>query len=150
MKEFEVHHEILVHAPQQKVFEVWTDFEHWAELYPEVYDSVKVQRSGNEVKTEEVIKTIAGKQEAATRTTLEPPSRYQREFTGGNMEGSTRTTLFEPAEGGTLVKTSMQVKLGGMAAMLIGDLAETLFLKSIDKLSRAHAVMAEEKPKDET
>jgi hypothetical protein len=37
----------------------------------------------------------------------------------------------------------MQVKLGGMVAMLIGDLAETLFLKNIEKLSQSHARVAE-------
>jgi len=143
MKQFQVLHEILVKAPVEKVFLVWSDFEHFAELYPEVYDSVTGYRQGNIVDTEEVIKTIAGKQQAAIHTLLEPPHRYIREFRGGAMEGSVRTTTFEPASDGTVVKTHMDVKLGGMAAMLIGDLAETLFTKNLDKLSKAHAAIAE-------
>ena len=143
MKEFDVTHEIFVRAPIGKTFEVWTDFEHWPELYPETYESVKVQREGNRVLTEEVIKTIAGKQQATIETILESPNRYTRHFKAGAMEGSVRTTTLESTAGGTLVKTHMQVKLGGMAAMLIGDLAQTLFEKNIDKLSRAHAQVAE-------
>ncbi len=143
MKQFQVDHEIQVKAPVEKVFQVWSDFEHFAELYPEVYDRVIATRHGNVVDTEEVIKTIAGKQQATIHTTLDPPRRYVREFQAGAMEGSVRTTTFEAASDGTLVKTHMDVKLGGMAAMLIGDLAETLFTKNLDKLSKAHAAIAE-------
>ena len=143
MKEFELHHEILVKASAKKVFEVWTDFEHWPELYPETYESVKVQREGNRVLTEEVIKTMAGKQQATIETVLEPPHRYVRYFKDGPMEGSIRTTSLETSNDGTLVKTHMQVKLGGMVAMLLGDLAEMLFQKNIDKLSQSHARVAE-------
>ena len=148
MKNFEINHEITVKAAREKTFEVWTDFEHWPELYPDVYESVKVSKEGDRIITEEVIKTIAGKQEARIETRLEPPHRYHRRFLSGNMEGSTRTTTFEEAPEGTLVKTHMNVQLGGMAAMLIGDLAETLFLKNIDKLSKAHAAIAEGKTSD--
>ena len=143
MKEFELHHEILVKASAKTVFEVWTDFEHWPELYPETYESVKVQREGNRVLTEEVIKTMAGKQQATIETVLEPPHRYVRYFKDGPMEGSIRTTSLETSNDGTLVKTHMQVKLGGMVAMLLGDLAEMLFQKNIDKLSQSHARVAE-------
>jgi len=59
------------------------------------------------------------------------------------MEGSIRTTSLETSNDGTLVKTHMQVKLGGMVAMLLGDLAEMLFQKNIDKLSQSHARVAE-------
>ncbi|HEY4490996.1 MAG TPA: SRPBCC family protein [Acidobacteriota bacterium] len=143
MKEFEINHEILVKAPIEKVFEVWTDFEHWSELYPETYESVKVQREGNQVLTEETIKTMAGKQQATIETVLEPPHRYTRYFKEGPMEGSVRTTTLEPSPEGTMIKTHMKVKLGGMIATLIGDLAETLFEKNIEKLSRSHARVAE-------
>lgn len=143
MKQFEFHHEIFVKAPAEKVFGVWTDFEHWPELYPETYDAVKAQREGNRVLTEETIKTMAGKQQATIETILEPPLRYTRHFKAGSMEGSIRTTSLESSNDGTLVKTHMQVKLGGMAAMLLGDLAETLFQKNIEKLSQAHARVAE-------
>ena len=144
MKEFEVNHEISVKAPVERVFHVWTDFEHWADLYPEVYDSMKVNRQGNTVITEEIIKTIAGKQQAVIHTVLAPPHRYDRNFTEGAMAGTIRITTFEPTPEGTLVKTHMNVKLAGMVATLIGDLAETLFEKNIDKLSQAHAHVAEE------
>lgn len=143
MKQFQVDHEIMVKAPVEKVFQVWSDFERFAELYPEVYDSVTATRQGNVIDTDEVIKTIAGKQQATIHTILEPPHRYIREFLAGAMEGSVRTTTFESAAEGTIVKTHMDVKLGGMAAMLIGDLAETLFTKNLDKLSKAHAAIAE-------
>lgn len=143
MKEFEIHHEILVKAPIEKVFEVWTDFEHWPELYPETYETVKVQREGNRVLTEETIKTMAGKQQATIETVLEPPHRYTRYFKDGPMEGTIRATNLEGTADGTVVNTRMQVKLGGMIAMLIGDLAETLFQKNIEKLSRSHARVAE-------
>lgn len=143
MKEFELNHEIFVKASAKKVFEVWTDFEHWPQLYPETYESVKVQREGNRVMTEEVIKTMAGKQQATIETVLEPPHRYIRYFKDGPMEGSIRTTSLETSNDGTLVKTQMQVKLGGMVAMLLGDLAEMLFQKNIEKLSQSHARVAE-------
>ena len=146
MKEFELHHEIFVKASAQKVFGVWTDFEHWPELYPETYERVKAQREGNRVLTEEVIKTMAGKQEATIETVLEPPNRYIRYFKGGPMEGSIRTTSLETSNDGTVVKTHMQVKLGGMVAMLLGDLAEMLFQKNIEKLSQSHARVAEAAP----
>jgi uncharacterized membrane protein len=143
VKTFEVNHEIVVKAPVQKTFDVWTDFEHWPELYPDVYDTVKVTREGDLIVTDEIIKTIAGKQDAKIETKLESPNRYERRFVAGNMEGTTRTTTFEETPEGTLVKTHMNVQLGGVAAMLIGDLAETIFLKNIDKLSKAHARVAE-------
>ena len=143
MKEFQLNHEIFVKASVEKVFEVWTDFEHWPQLYPETYESVKVQREGNQVKTEEVIKTMAGKQQATIETVLEPPHRYIRYFKDGPMEGTVRTTTLEASNDGTLVKTQMQVKLGGMVATLLGDLAETLFQKNLDKLSQSHARIAE-------
>jgi carbon monoxide dehydrogenase subunit G len=93
--------------------------------------------------TEEVIKTMAGKQQATIETVLEPPHRYIRYFKDGPMEGSIRTTSLETSNDGTLVKTQMQVKLGGMVAMLLGDLAEMLFQKNIEKLSQSHARVAE-------
>lgn len=143
MKTFDLNHEIIVKASPEKTFEVWTDFEHFPELYPDVYDSLKLTKETDSIVTDEVIKTIAGKQEARIRTKLEPPHRYSREFLSGSMEGSSRITTFESVPEGTLVKTYMDVKLGGMAAMLLGDLAETLFLKNVEKLSRAHAKIAE-------
>ena len=93
--------------------------------------------------TEEVIKTMAGKQQATIETVLEPPNRYVRYFKGGPMEGSIRTTSIETSNDGTLVKTKMQVKVGGMVATLLGGLAETLFQKNIEKLSQSHARVAE-------
>src|ERR1044071_3328033 len=144
MKTFHVHHDILVKAPIEKTFAVWTDFEHWAELYPEVYVSVEVERNGNTVNTKEVIKSVAGKQSAGIRTELNPTASYRRDFVDGAMEGSVRSTTFETTPDGTLVKTDMDVKLAGMVAMLIGDLAETLFTKNIEKLSNAHARVAEQ------
>jgi carbon monoxide dehydrogenase subunit G len=144
MKTFELDHEILVKAPLEKTFSVWTDFENWPRLYPEVYDSVTLRKENDLIVSDEVIKSIAGKQNATIQTKLEPPNRYHREFKSGAMEGSERTTTFESTPEGTLVKTHMNVKLGGMIATMIGDLAETLFYKNIEKLSRAHARVAEE------
>lgn len=143
MNTFEINHEILVKAPLERTFSVWTDFEHWPQLYPDVYESVKIRKENDLIVTEEVIKTIAGKQNATIHTKLEPPARYHREFKDGSMEGSVRTTTLESTPEGTLVKTHMTVKLGGMVATMIGDLAETLFYKNLDKLSRAHARVAE-------
>lgn len=143
MNTFELNHEILVKAPLEKTFSVWTDFEHWPQLYPDVYDSVKLRKENDVIITEEVIKSIAGKQNATIQTKLEPPNGYYRLFTSGAMEGSERTTTFQTTPEGTLVKTHMNVKLGGMIATMIGDLAETLFLKNLEKLSRAHARVAE-------
>jgi carbon monoxide dehydrogenase subunit G len=146
MKTFEVNHQILVKAPIERVFQVWTDFEHWPQLYPDTYESVSLRKEGDVLVTEEVIKTIAGKQKATLHTRLEPPHRYTRDFTDGAMEGSQRVTTLETTAEGTLVKTTMNVKLGGMIATMIGDLAETLFLKNLEKLSRSHARVAENKP----
>ena len=143
MKTFEVKHEILVKAPIERVFEIWTDFENWPQLYPDTYESVTLRREGDVIVTEEVLKTIAGKQKATLHTRLYAPHRYTRDFMDGAMEGSQRLTTLEATPEGTLVKTHMNVKLGGMIAAMIGDLAETLFLKNLEKLSRAHARVAE-------
>ena len=111
-----------VHASQDKIFSLITDFEKLPSRFPSRYRSVKViERSGNSVTVEEDV-TFAGREiHQITRHTLEPKRFLRSEV----MDGDTKGTIIEitldpedPDPANTRVSVNADFKLGKLGSVL--------------------------------
>jgi ribosome-associated toxin RatA of RatAB toxin-antitoxin module len=129
---------IVIDAPVEKVFQVITDYDHYAEFLPEVRRIHTSDRKGNEVKVHyelEVMKTI--------RYTLKmqehAPARVQWSFVEGEfMKDNRGSWTLEPAgEGKTRATYAIEMKFGALVPnAIVKVLVETSLPKMLDAFKK--------------
>jgi coenzyme Q-binding protein COQ10 len=111
---------IVIDAPMEKVFQIITDYEKYAEFLPEARETKVLSRSGNAAKvqyTVEVMKKI--------KYTLEmresPPDRVEWSFVEGEfMKDNQGHWKLEPAgEGKTKATYNIEMRLGALVPKAI-------------------------------
>ncbi len=124
-----------VNAPQEKIFELITDFEKLPSRFPNRYRSLKVlQRSGNTVTVEEDI-TAAGREiHQVTRHLLEPSRQLKSEVVEGDTKGTLVVITLEPESSErTKVSVDADLKLGKLGSML-GILAKGKIKEGLERM----------------
>jgi ribosome-associated toxin RatA of RatAB toxin-antitoxin module len=112
-----------VHAPQDKIFSLITDFEKLPSRFPSRYRSLKViERSENSVTVEEDV-TVAGREiHQITRHTFEPNRLLRSEVIDGDTKGTLVEITLETEEDSSFANTKVSVdadfKLGKLGSVL--------------------------------
>lgn len=114
-----------VHASQDKIFALITDFEKLPSRFPNRYRSIKIiERSGNTVAVEEDV-TFAGREiHQITRHTLEPKHFLRSEVMDGDTKGTIIELTLDPegedpaGAANTRVSVNADLKLGKLGSVL--------------------------------
>jgi ribosome-associated toxin RatA of RatAB toxin-antitoxin module len=111
-----------VHASQDKIFSLITDFEKLPSRFPSRYRSIKViERSGNSVTVEEDV-TVGGREiHQIARHMFEPKHFLRSEVIDGDTKGSiVEITLKseDPCPDNTRVSVNADLKLGKLGSVL--------------------------------
>ncbi len=111
-----------VHASQDKIFSLITDFEKLPSRFPSRYRSIKViERSGNSVTVEEDV-TVGGREiHQIARHMFEPKHFLRSEVIDGDTKGSiVEITLKseDPGPDNTRVSVNADLKLGKLGSVL--------------------------------
>jgi ribosome-associated toxin RatA of RatAB toxin-antitoxin module len=111
-----------VHASQDKIFSLITDFEKLPSRFPNRYRSLKViERSENSVTVEEDV-TVAGREiHQITRHTFEPKRFLRSEVIDGDTKGTIVEITLDPKDSGsanTKVSVDANFKLGRLGSVL--------------------------------
>ena len=111
-----------VHASQDKIFSLITDFEYLPSRFPNRYRSLKViERSENSVTVEEDV-TVAGREiHQITRHTFEPQRFLRSEVVDGDTRGTIVEIILDPADSGSIntkVSVNADFKLGRLGSVL--------------------------------
>jgi ribosome-associated toxin RatA of RatAB toxin-antitoxin module len=111
-----------VHASQDKIFSLITDFEKLPSRFPSRYRSLKViERSENSVTVEEDV-TVAGREiHQVTRHTFEPKRLLRSEVIDGDTKGTIVEITLDPEDSGsanTKVSVDANFKLGKLGSVL--------------------------------
>lgn len=113
-----------VHASQDKIFVLITDFEKLPSRFPNRYRSIKIiDRSGNSVTVEEDV-TFAGREiHQITRHTLEPKHFLRSEVMDGDTKGTIIEITLDPegdpdSASTTKVSVNADLKLGKLGSVL--------------------------------
>jgi ribosome-associated toxin RatA of RatAB toxin-antitoxin module len=112
-----------VHASQDKIFSLITDFEKLPSRFPNRYRSLKViERLENSVTVEEDV-TVAGREiHQITRHTFEPKRFLKSEVINGDTKGTIVEITLDPEDPGgatdTKVSVNADLKLGRLGSVL--------------------------------
>jgi ribosome-associated toxin RatA of RatAB toxin-antitoxin module len=113
-----------VHASQDKIFALITDFEKLPSRFPNRYRSIKImESSGNTVTVEEDV-TFAGREiHQITRHTLEPKRFLRSEVMDGDTKGTIIELTLDPegdpaGAANTRVSVNADLKLGKLGSVL--------------------------------
>jgi ribosome-associated toxin RatA of RatAB toxin-antitoxin module len=112
-----------VHASQDKIFSLITDFEKLPSRFPNRYRSLKViDRSENSVTVEEDV-TVAGRElHQITRHMFEPNRFLRSEVIDGDTKGTIVEITLDPEDSGgstnTKVSVNADLKLGRLGSVL--------------------------------
>ena len=132
---------IVIDAPIEKVFQVISDYDRYAEFLPEVKRIHTSDRKGNEVKVHyeiEVMKTI----KYTLKMQEQGPNRVDWSFVEGEvMKDNHGSWTLEPAgEGKTRATYSIEMKLG---ALVPNSIVKALVENSLPKMLDAFKKRAE-------
>jgi len=113
-----------VHASQDKIFALITDFENLPSRFPNRYRSIKnIETSGNTTTVEEDV-TLAGREiHQITRHTLEPKRFIRSEVMDGDTKGTIIEITLDPegdpaGSANTRVSFKSDLKLGKLGYVL--------------------------------
>ena len=112
-----------VHASQDKIYSLITDFEKLPSRFPNRYRSLKViERLENSVTVEEDV-TVAGREiHQITRHTFEPKRFLRSEVIDGDTKGTIVEITLDPEDPGgstdTKVSVNADLKLGRLGSVL--------------------------------
>ena len=114
-----------VHASQDKIFSLITDFENLPSRFPNRYRSLKViERSENSVTVEEDV-TVAGREiHQITRHTFEPKRFLRSEVVDGDTKGTIVEIILDDSTDSSSTTTNTKVsvnadlKLGRLGGLL--------------------------------
>lgn len=115
-----------VHASQDKIFSLITDFENLPSRFPNRYRSLKViERSENSVTVEEDV-TVAGREiHQITRHTFEPKRFLRSEVVDGDTKGTIVEIILDDSKDSssttttsTKVSVNADLKLGRLGGLL--------------------------------
>ena len=112
-----------VHASQDKIYSLITDFEKLPSRFPNRYRSLKViERLENSVTVEEDV-TVAGREiHQTTRHTFEPKRFLRSEVIDGDTKGTIVEITLDPEDPGgstdTKVSVNADLKLGRLGSVL--------------------------------
>jgi ribosome-associated toxin RatA of RatAB toxin-antitoxin module len=111
-----------VHASQDKIFSLISDFENLPSRFPNRYRSLKViERSENSVTVEEDVRVAGREIHQITRHTFEPKHFLRSEVIDGDTKGSiVEITLDseDPSSNNTKVSVDADLKLGKLGSVL--------------------------------
>jgi ribosome-associated toxin RatA of RatAB toxin-antitoxin module len=129
---------IVIDAPPEKIFQVITDYDRYAEFLPEVRRISTSDRKGNEVKVHyeiDVVKTI----KYTLKMDEQPPHRVQWSFVQGEFMKDNRGswTLESAGEGKTKATYSIEMKLGALVPnAIVKALVETSLPKMLEAFKK--------------
>ena len=112
----------IVHAPQDKIFSLITDFEKLPSRFPSRYRSIKIiERSANSVTVEEDV-TVGGREiHQIARHTFEPKRLLRSEVIDGDTKGTIVEIILDreaSASNNTNVSVNADLKLGKLGSVL--------------------------------
>ncbi len=110
-----------ISAPQEKIYNLITDFEKLPARFPDTYKSLKViDRSDNRVTVEEDIVAAGRNIHQTTRHAFEPKRFLRSEVIDGDTKGTVVEITLEPDSDPAKTKVSVKadLKFGKLGAML--------------------------------
>ena len=111
-----------VHASQDKIFSIISDFENLPSRFPNRYRSLKViERSENSVTVEEDVKVAGREIHQITRHTFEPKHFLRSEVIDGDTKGTIVEITLDPEDSSsttTKVSVDADLKLGKLGSVL--------------------------------
>lgn len=111
-----------VHASQDKIFSLISDFENLPSRFPNRYRSLKViERSENSVTVEEDVKVAGREIHQITRHTFEPNRFLRSEVIDGDTKGTIVEITLDPEDSSstkTKVSVDADLKLGKLGSVL--------------------------------
>jgi ribosome-associated toxin RatA of RatAB toxin-antitoxin module len=111
-----------VHASQDKIFSLISDFENLPTRFPNRYRSLKViERSENSVTVEEDVKVAGREIHQITRHTFEPKRFLRSEVMDGDTKGTIVEITLDPEDSSstkTKVSVDADLKLGKLGSVL--------------------------------
>jgi ribosome-associated toxin RatA of RatAB toxin-antitoxin module len=129
---------IVINAPVEKVFQVVTDYERYAEFLPEVKEVRTSNRKGNVVDVHykvDVVKTI----KYSIRATEEPPKKMSWTFIEGEMMRDNKGSWqLEPeGEGKTKATYTVEMALGPLVPKaIVNALVDTSLPKMLEAFKK--------------
>ena len=129
-----------IRAPIEKVVEYFGNPELYFSMHSSDDASFKIVSSReNEILVEE--ERDAGRRRLKTthKTVLHLPHRIDSEVVSGPGQGSKSTTTFESVPEGTKVTYTMDIKFGGMAGKVLGQLGKKWIKKMMEDEMEAAA-----------
>jgi ribosome-associated toxin RatA of RatAB toxin-antitoxin module len=129
---------IVINAPIEKVFDVITNYDRYAEFLPEVKEVRTSNRKGNEVDVHykvDVVKTIR----YTIRAKEERPTRMSWSFVEGEVMKDNKGGWVLESEGDNRTKATYTVEMGFgplVPKTIINTLVETSLPKMLDAFKR--------------
>jgi ribosome-associated toxin RatA of RatAB toxin-antitoxin module len=132
-----------VRAPQQRVYDAWTDYESWPKFSTLFTRVAVLERSADAVRLDIDMKVMGRTTQRNERHVVTPPREVRVE---GETEGAANTSVwtFEPTAEGTLLRAVVDAEPTGFTRLL-GPLAKRVLANMLRDEMRAFATYVEAK-----
>jgi ribosome-associated toxin RatA of RatAB toxin-antitoxin module len=130
-----------VKAPQQQVFDAWTDYEAWPRFSTLFTRVAVLERVDHAVRLDIDIKVLGRTTRRVESHVVTPPQEVRVQ---GEMEGADNTSVwtFEPTAEGTLLRAVVEAEPTGLRRLL-GPFAKRILTKMLRDEMRAFATYVE-------
>ena len=111
----------IIHAPHDKVYQLMTDFDRWAELMPGIVKSARVvSRTESAVVLDGVFNILGREGRGVMNFRLYPLVGYDADNTSEKLGEEKETVRLEQIPEGTLYKWTVDAKPNGIHVRLLG------------------------------
>lgn len=131
------HFEKFVNSPQEKLFEIFTDYSSYQKLIPRCFPSVRVLSTRNEVSVIEE-HMVLGERELVmmTKHVIEKPTHHDIFVIGGDAKGTHIEETFTQESNGTQLQIDVDFKLKGtmkLSSLFGKNTIEKNYLEIVDE-----------------
>ena len=135
--------EKIVKANRDKVFSIATDYESFQKTLPQIFPSIRVRSSRDNVSVVEQHLRISGKELVMmTKHVVNPPTMHEVFVIGGDAKGSYISEKYEEISEGTKITIDADLKLKG-AMKIAGFFGKKKILDGFSKVMDEFAKIAE-------